>query len=179
MIRVLVFAGILLLGSCSKSASNERLVLGGRYKTASFDGGGASVVDLDQSPRSRELWASTIVVAPTDGTITGHTLRTPVYLNDKMPPRRYGLFPTLQTALVADKQGWFADLFLSFDQIGRSFGEVLLMPYRGIVYPLVEPRTWSPERTWKRTNQSAPSSWSSAQPRKPLLEEDYDHDAND
>ncbi len=156
-----------LMGSCAPQVNNDRLVLGSRYQTGSF-GGEVSVLDNDQSLRPRDRWPSVIVVAPTDGTLTGQTLRTPKYLKkkDSVSARMYGLFPTVRTAIRPAEARWLEDAMGTLDELGRSFGEMVLMPYRAAVYSFVEPVTWSPERVWKRTNQKSPSSWSSGQPRR-------------
>jgi len=151
-----------MMCSCGAHHANERLVLGGQYRTGSF-GGGTSVIDLDQTPRPRAGWESMVVVTPTDGTVTGQTLRTPNYLRATDPPRLYGRYPTADDALDDQRLGWGRELWWALDVLGRSFGEVVLMPYRAVVYSITKPRTWSPERIWKR--RPAGDAWSSGQPR--------------
>jgi hypothetical protein len=163
MIRLLAALCCFLLIGCTPQASNERTVLGGRYTTASF-GGSYSVLDETQAQRPRDRWAGVVLVAPTDGTITAQTLRTPIYLKNTMPPRRYGLYPTSLTVLEADDREWMMDILGSFDELGRSIGEIVLMPYRALTFAIAEPYTWSPERPWKRTNRNGASEWANAQP---------------
>ena len=168
---LLVILCALMLSSCSAHTANDRLILGGRYPTGSF-GGGGSVIQEPQARRPRARWAGVVVVVPTDGTITGQTLRTPKYLRPTDPARLYGRFPTINDALDAQEQGWLRDGWWAFDELGRAFGEIALMPVRAAVYSITEPRTWSPERAWKR--RPADDAWSSGQPRAPRRASDDD-----
>ena len=163
-----------MLCSCTAHHANDRVMLGGQYRTGSF-GGGESVVELDQVQRPRARWQSVVVVAPTDGTVTGQTLRTPNYLRPEDPPRLYGRFPTIDDALDAQQLGWGRELWWAMDVLGRSVGEVLLMPYRAAVYTFTKPETWSPERVWKRRPEN--DVWSSGQPR--AMQGASNDDAND
>ncbi len=164
-----------MMVSCAPRAGNERLVLGARYQTASF-GDGYSVLGADQQLRPRNLWASTVVVAPTDGTITGQTLRTRIGRGSDQRERAYGLYPTVESALDSQTVSWLGGHWMNADELGRSVGEILLMPYRAVAFFVTAPRSWSPERSWKRTNQQSPSAWSSAQPSNGSITKEQSHD---
>lgn len=175
MIRVFVtIACVLLMCSCAPNHANERFVLGGGIATASF-GGEHSVVELEQTRRDRASWPVQIVVAPTDGTITWRTLRTANYLSRDDPPRLYGRFPTADDVLDPQDRGAFSEYWWTLDEFGRSVGELVLMPYRVIIYAFKGLKTWSPERTWKR--RPAQAEWSSGQPR--LIQGASDVDADE
>lgn len=163
MIRVIAsIVCVMLMCSCAPEHANQRLVLGGRTTTASF-GGEHSVIGLDQRERDRADWSVLVVLAPTDGTITGRTLRSPNYLDREDPPRLYGRYPTVDDVLDPQDRGELSEWWWALDELGRSVGELALMPYRVIVYAFKGSLTWSPERTWKR--RPAQTDWSSGQPR--------------
>ena len=155
------------LTACVGHPVNERVMLGAREPTASFSAG-ISVVENDQQARPRSAWTHTVVVSPTDGTVTWSTLRTPTRRDHDDHARAYGLFPSLESAVDAQCNSWVLEAWAGLNEIGRTIGEVVLMPYRAAMVTIDEPRSWSPEVSWKRTNQAGPTGWSSAQPSSRL-----------
>ncbi len=167
VLRLMLLAA---LAGCSQTL-NDRLTLGGAQLPPTFDGpvpgartGPAVLFGAD--PRPRSAWTPTTYIAAFDGVVHGHTFVLRAPLEKVSTPREYGRFPTRRDALALQSSGWFEDLMMTIDELGRSFiGTPYAIGYWVWVGEIDEP-TLSPS-PYKRT---AGVGWASGYPAPPADE---------